>query len=85
MSNKFEPEELFQTITRALLSASSTTKLSSSVGPLSQMGDPKEWDSLSFVGVFLTVTQEFGVEADDDDAIHFMSVERISQFLNDVL
>ena len=85
MSNKFEVERLFKTINDALLAACKTTELSATVSLSSKMGNPKEWDSLSFVAVYLAVTEEFNVDADDDDAIHFMSVEKIIQFLNDVL
>lgn len=85
MSNKFEVEKLLKTINDTLLTACKTNELSATVGLSSKMGNPKEWDSLSFVAVYLAVTEEFNVDADDDDAIYFMSVEKIIQFLNDVL
>ena len=85
MSNKFEAERLFKSINDALLASCNKSELSASINLSSKMRDPREWDSLSFVAVYLAVTEEFNVEAEDDDAIYFMSVEKIIQFLDDVL
>lgn len=85
MSDKFELELLYRTITDALLAACDKTELSTGIGQSSEMGNPEEWDSLSFVAVFLAVIEAFKLDAEDDDAIHFMSVEKITGFLNDVL
>jgi len=85
MSDKFELELLYRTITDALLVACNKNELSADIGRSSEMGKPEEWDSLSFVAVYLAVTEAFRLDAEDDDAIHFMSVEKIIRFLNDVL
>ena len=48
----------------------------------SAMGSPTEWDSLAFVEIFTTVTEHFGLAVSDDDAIHFMSVAEITDFVD---
>jgi acyl carrier protein len=48
----------------------------------SMMGDPNEWDSLTFVEIFLAVSSHFGVEVSDDDAMSFMSVSNIVEFVS---
>lgn len=47
----------------------------------SAMGSPSSWDSLAFVEIFVTVSQHFGLDVSDDDAIHFMSVREIAEFV----
>lgn len=47
----------------------------------SAMGSPSSWDSLAFVEIFLGVSQHFGLDVSDDDAIHFMSVREIAEFV----
>jgi acyl carrier protein len=54
-----------------------------SVSEASAMGDPTEWDSLAFVKIFLTVSDHFGLEVSDDDAISFMSVSEIVDFVGE--
>lgn len=49
----------------------------------SMMGDPREWDSLSFVEIFLAVSGHFQLEVSDDDAISFMSVPEIVGFVTE--
>jgi acyl carrier protein len=49
----------------------------------SMMGSPPEWDSLAFVEIFLTVTSHFDIDASDDDAIRFMSVAEIVEFVSE--
>lgn len=47
----------------------------------SAMGSPTSWDSLAFVEIFVSVSQRFGIDVSDDDAVHFMSVRDIADFL----
>ncbi len=47
----------------------------------SAMGSPTSWDSLAFVEIFVSVSQHFGLDVSDDDAIHFMSVREIAEFV----
>lgn len=46
----------------------------------SGMGNPPTWDSLAFVEIFTTVSEELGLDVSDDDAIHFMTVREIVEF-----
>lgn len=48
----------------------------------SSMGSPTEWDSLAFVEIFTTVSDHFGLDVADDDAINFMSVAEIVAFVD---
>lgn len=49
----------------------------------SGMGNPPSWDSLAFVEIFTTVSAELGIDVSDDDAIHFMTVREIVDFVAD--
>jgi len=49
----------------------------------SMMGDPREWDSMAFVEIFLAVSGHFDLEVSDDDAISFMSVPEIVGFVSE--
>jgi acyl carrier protein len=49
----------------------------------SMMGNPMEWDSLAFVEIFLAVSGHFDLEVSDDDAISFMSVPEIVEFVSE--
>ncbi|MEP6623057.1 MAG: acyl carrier protein [Acidimicrobiia bacterium] len=48
----------------------------------SMMGDPFEWDSLAFVEIFVTVSGHYDLEVSDDDAMSFMSVPEIVDFVS---
>jgi acyl carrier protein len=72
-------------VTDALKTATNKDSLSGEVTANSRMGDPKEWDSLSFVAVFTSIGVAFDVELEDDDAFHFQSISGIEAFLKDVL
>ncbi|MEM8800057.1 MAG: acyl carrier protein [Pseudomonadota bacterium] len=85
MADKFDKAELLDVISGALLTATNKSALSEPLTPASGMRTPAEWDSLSFVHVFLAVHEAFGLEPEDDDAIQFTSVDGISEFLNAVL
>jgi acyl carrier protein len=41
------------------------------------------WDSLSFMSVFLTINEAFGVSPDFDDAIHYTSVGALRAYLKE--
>jgi acyl carrier protein len=47
----------------------------------SGMGNPSAWDSLAFVEIFTTVSERLGLDVSDDDAIHFMTVREIVDFV----
>ena len=47
----------------------------------SGMGNPAAWDSLAFVEIFTTVSDKLGLDVSDDDAIHFMTVREIIDFV----
>jgi acyl carrier protein len=72
-------------VTDALKAATNRDSLSGRVTAASRMGNPKEWDSLSFVAVFSAIGAAYDVELDDDDAFHFQSVSGVEAFLADVL
>lgn len=48
----------------------------------STMGEPRSWDSLVFVEIFERIGAEFNLDLSDDDAVHFMSVAEIVEFIN---
>jgi acyl carrier protein len=52
-----------------------------SVDGSSRMGAPTVWDSLAFVEIFLGVSTHFNLEVSDDDAMSFMSVPEIVDFV----
>ena len=85
MTSEITVEAVCATVERALLGATKSETLSAPVTAESRMGSPKEWDSLSFVSVFLAVSRDFDIDLEDDDAIHFQSVETILAFLREVL
>lgn len=85
MTVKLEEPALFRVIEDALKAASKSTALSQLVTSDSRMGSPREWDSLSFVAVFVAVGEAFDIELDDDDAIHFQTVSAMYKFLDEVL
>lgn len=72
-------------VSDALKTATGKPRLSCEVTANSQMGNPKEWDSLSFVAVFAAIGEAFDVELEDDDAYHFQSISGIEGFLKEVL
>ena len=47
----------------------------------SAMNNPAEWDSMSFVGIFLAITAHFDLDVDDDDAMKFVSIKSIADFI----
>jgi len=77
-------EEVCQIVTKALIQSTNVSKLSASIGPETTMNDLKEWDSLTFVNVLVTVSEHFMLEIDDDDAIQFISVAGIVELIEDI-
>jgi acyl carrier protein len=68
----------------AIRTAANKPELSAPVTPQSRMGEPREWDSLSFVVVFNAVSEAFGVDLEDDDAIHLTSIPSMFELLQDI-
>lgn len=74
-------EQICVVIENVLKSTSAKDALSAPVTAESGLSNPPEWDSLSFVSVFLAVTEHFDLEVDDEDAIYFRSVQEILTFM----
>ncbi len=85
MTGDFNEAAVCNVVETALKSASSSQTLSQPVTMESTMGNPREWDSLSFVSVFMAVGESFDVDLEDDDAIYFQSTRAIFDFLDDIL
>ena len=81
MANSIEMTALCRTVEEAIKSASNKSELSAPVTATSRMGEPREWDSLSFVVVFNAVAEAYDVMLEDDDAIHFTSIGAMHEFL----
>jgi len=77
--------ELVSLIDTTLCEVNSLECLSSPVRDDSRMGEPAEWDSLSFIAVLMAVAQRYGIDLADDDAFHFTSVPTMHAFLNEVV
>ncbi len=73
--------ELCGVVEAALNDATLATLAAGTVTLDSQFNNPPEWDSLSFVEVFLSVKAHFGLEVDDEDAVHFMSIKDMIGFV----
>ncbi len=66
-------------IIKSVLAARGATDADISIE--SGMGNPATWNSLAFVEIFTTVSAELGLDVSDDDAIHFMTVREIVDFV----
>ena len=77
-------KELCEVIEIALNTVEPGVLETGSVTIKSELNNPREWDSLSFVSVFLAVTQHFDLEVDDEDAINFRSVKEILAFMREI-
>ena len=77
-------DKLCAVVEVALRTASDKQELSAPVTREARMGEPAEWDSLSFVVVFNAIAEEFGIELEDDDAIHFTAIETMHGFLEEL-
>jgi acyl carrier protein len=51
------------------------------VSPEDSMDTIPEWDSMSFMKVFLAVNEVFGIDPDFDEAIHYTSISTLTAFL----
>lgn len=78
-------DELCQLVDGTLCGIFGKDRLSTPIGPESKMGEPEEWDSLSFVAVLAAVSQSYDIELADDDAFHFTSIPTMHAFLAEVL
>lgn len=77
-------EEVCKVVTNTLIRSANVTQLSAPVGPETAMNDLKEWDSLTFVDVLVSVSEHFMLEIDDDDAIQFTSVAGIVELIEEI-
>ncbi|MFT7135582.1 MAG: acyl carrier protein [Akkermansiaceae bacterium] len=85
MPPELNTETICAIVTDTLKVTNKKDALSGDITAASRMGDPKEWDSLSFVAVFTAIGTAFDVELEDDDAIHFQSITAIEAFLKDIM
>ena len=44
-----------------------------------------EWDSLTFMSVFVAINKAFGIDPDFDDAIHYLSIPTLHRYLEGVV
>lgn len=51
------------------------------VSPEDSMDTIPEWDSMSFMKVFLAINEVFGIDPDFDEAIHYTSISTLTEFL----
>ena len=82
--SKISVDKVCEVVGDALLTVSEKQALSMPVTAEGAMGEPAEWDSLSFIVVFNAIAEAFGVELEDDDAIHFTSIPAMHAFLNEI-
>lgn len=75
-------DSVIEVIEETLVSSNQGKPLSENVTAESRMNFPKEWDSLAFVNVFMAVQEAFNLDVDEDEAINFMSVRGIVDFIN---
>lgn len=78
-------ESIAKIVQGALESQAVDGKLSSPIDADSSMGNPKEWDSLAFISVFMAIGEAYDIELEEDDAIHCTSVEGIYTLLTEEL
>ena len=51
------------------------------VTPEDSMDTLPEWDSMSFMKVFLAVNEAYGIYPDFDEAVHYTSISTLAEFL----
>ena len=78
MSNDERTEKVLSVI-RSVLTGRGATDADVTIE--SGMGNPAAWDSLAFVEIFTTVSESLGLDVSDDDAVHFMTVREIVEFV----
>lgn len=77
-------QEVCKIVSEALIDAKSVEALASPIDGNSNMESVPEWDSLSFVNVFMAVSEHFDADIDQDDAIQFTSIEGIVELLVEI-
>jgi acyl carrier protein len=78
MSNDERTDQVLAVIRSVLATRGATDAV---VTVDSGMGNPAAWDSLAFVEIFTTLSESLGLDVSDDDAIHFMTVREIVDFI----
>lgn len=76
--------EICKVVEMALCENLSVKNLASSITREASMANISEWDSLSFVAVFLSVSEHFKLDVEEDDAIHFQSVQDICNLIEEI-
>ena len=51
------------------------------LSPDESMDTVPEWDSMSFMKVFLSINEAYGIDPDFDEAIHYTSIPTLTEFL----
>jgi acyl carrier protein len=51
----------------------------------SSMENTSDWDSLSFINIFLAINEAFSINPDTDDALNYISVISIVDFVRNEL
>jgi acyl carrier protein len=78
MSNDERTDQVLAVIRSVLATRGATDAV---VTVDSGMGNPAAWDSLAFVEIFTTLSESLGLDVSDDDALHFMTVREIVDFI----
>lgn len=76
--------EICQVVQKTLCENLSQKELTTPITPQATMATIEEWDSLSFVTVFLSVSEHFEIDVEEDDAIHFQSIQGIRELIEDI-
>ncbi len=76
--------EICHVVNQALCENLSREALSSPITADASMATVAEWDSLSFVNVFLSVSAHFELDVEEDDAIYFQSVQGIRELIEEI-
>lgn len=77
-------QEVCKIVSDALTDAKSLESLSTPIDGNSTMETIPEWDSLSFVNVFMAVSEHFDADIDQDDAMQFTSVAGIVELITEI-
>ena len=81
MSNELK-EKIISIIEKALNEASGD---SVALTEADSMETVSCWDSLSFMTVFHAINEAFDIDPDFDDAINYISVPALYEYLNDLI
>lgn len=77
-------KDVCSVVSETLRTTKSIEALTTPIDANSSMDTVAEWDSLSFVSVFLGVSEHFDIEVDQDDAIAFTSIAGIVELIEDI-